>query len=181
MLGRITEVLLSLPEGDDNVATDARHRLDVLDVEPVAEARSGGQPLVIALARSPGPASMDVIGEIVQDYWWKVLAGGKPSLRVVRWPQLLDHLLGKLDGQPVLVSLSTWDQAKESMLRSATARALPGALLRHQEACNDVWQDLWSQCCEGGCVPSWSVLGLLWRDHLQFFITGAQLFKVVAI
>ena len=33
--GSITEVLLSLPEGDDNVATNARHTLDALDLEPV--------------------------------------------------------------------------------------------------------------------------------------------------
>ena len=30
--------------------------------------------------------------------------------------------------------------------------------LRLQEACCDVWQDLWSQCCDGNCVPSRSVL-----------------------
>ena len=87
--------------------------------------------MVIASARSPGPARMDVIGEIAQDYGWKLLAGGKPSLRVVRWPRLLEHLSGKLDGQPVLVPVSTWDQAKRSLLRSATARALAGALLHH--------------------------------------------------
>ena len=38
-----------------------------------------------------------------------------------------------------------------------------GALLCHQEACCDVWHDLWSQCCEGGCVPSRSVLPLRCR------------------
>ena len=37
-LGRVTEVLLSLPEGDDNVAADARHTLDALDLGPVVEA-----------------------------------------------------------------------------------------------------------------------------------------------
>ena len=141
-LGRITEVLLSLPEGDDNMAADARHTLDALGLEPVVEARSGGQRMVIASARSPGPAGMDVVGEIAQDYGWKLVAGGKPSLRVVRWPRLLEHLSGKLDGQPVLVPVSTWDQAKRNLLRSATARALAGALLHHQEACNAVWQDL---------------------------------------
>ena len=40
------------------------------------------------------------------------------------------------------------------------ASALAGALLCHQEACSDVWQDLWSQCCGGDCVPSGSVLRL---------------------
>ena len=115
---------------------------------------------MIASARSPGPPMMDVIGQIAQDYGWDLLAGGKPHLRVVRWPQLLEHLLGKLDGQLALIPLSTWGQTKQSLLRSATARAPAGALLHHHEACNDVWQDLWSQCCEGGCVPSRSGLPL---------------------
>ena len=152
--------MLSLPEGDDNVATHARHTLDALDLGPVVEAQSGGQRLVIASARSPGPAKMDVIGEIVQDYGWTLLARGKPSLRVVRWPRLREFLSRKLDGQPVLVAACTCDKAKQSLLRSATARALAGALLRHHDACNDLWQDLWSQCCEGGRVPSRPVLSL---------------------
>ena len=119
--------------------------------------------MVIASSRSPGPAGMDVVREIAQDYGWKLLASGKQSLRVVRWPRLLEHLSGKLDGHPVLDPVSTWDQARRSLLRSATARALAGALLHHQEACNAVWQDLWSQCCEGGRVPSRSVLPLRCR------------------
>ena len=39
--------------------------------------------MVIASARSPGPVGMDVIGEIAQDYGWKLMAEGKPNLRVV--------------------------------------------------------------------------------------------------
>ena len=97
-LGRVTEVLLSLSQGDDNVAADVRHTLDALDLGPVVEAQSGGQRLVVASARSPGQARMDVIGEIVQDYGWRLLAEGKPSLWVVRWPRLLEYLSGKLDG-----------------------------------------------------------------------------------
>ena len=54
--GRITEVLLSLLEGDDNSAADARHTLDALGLEPVVEARSGGERMVIASARGPGAA-----------------------------------------------------------------------------------------------------------------------------
>ena len=158
--GHITEVLLSLPEGDDNVAADARHTLDALGLEPVVEVRSGGQCMVIPSARSPGPGGLDVLGEIAQGYGWKLLASGEQSLRVVRWPRLLEHLSGKLDGQPVLVPVSTWDQARRSLLPNATARALAGALLHHQEACSAVWQELWSQRCEGGCVPSRSVLPL---------------------
>ena len=42
-LGRVTEVLLSLPEGDDKVAADAHHTLDALDLGLVVEAQSGGQ------------------------------------------------------------------------------------------------------------------------------------------
>ena len=40
--GRITEVLLTLPQGDDNVAADTRHTLDAFGLEPVVEAWSGG-------------------------------------------------------------------------------------------------------------------------------------------
>ena len=63
------------------------------------------------------------------------------------------HLLGALDGQLVLTPAPTWDQAKQSLLNSATARAPAAALLRYHQACNDVWQDLWSQRCEGGYFP----------------------------
>ena len=52
--GHITEVLLSLPEGDDNVSADARHMLDALSLGAVVEARSGQQRMVIASARGPG-------------------------------------------------------------------------------------------------------------------------------
>ena len=99
-LGCITEVLLSLPEGDDNVAADARHNLDALGPEPVVEARSPGQHMVIVSARSPGPARVDVVGEIAQHYGWKLLARGKPSFSIVRWPRLLHHLSASwTDGQ----------------------------------------------------------------------------------
>ena len=101
-LGRITEVLLSLPEGDDNVAAHDRHTLDALDLGPVVEAQSGAQRVGVASAQSPGQARMDVIGEIMQDYGCRVLAGGKPSLRAVLQPRLLEYLSGKWDGQPVL-------------------------------------------------------------------------------
>ena len=47
---RVTEVLLSLPDGDDNASVDARHTLDTLDLQPVVEAQFGGQRLVIASA-----------------------------------------------------------------------------------------------------------------------------------
>ena len=39
---RITEVLLSLPDGDDNASADTRHTLDTLDLGPVVEAQSSG-------------------------------------------------------------------------------------------------------------------------------------------
>ena len=92
--------------------------------------------------------------------WVEALGGGKPSLRAVQWPRVLEYLSGGWDGQPMLVPASTWDHVKHSLLRSPTARAPAGTLLRHQEACNDVWQNLWSQRYEGGCVPSQLVLPL---------------------
>ena len=142
----VTEVLLSLQDGNDNVAADARQTLDTLDLGPVVEAPPGGQRLMVASARSPGQARVDVIGEIVHDYWKRLLAGGKPSLPAVRWPRLLEYLSGGLlkyfsrgrEGQPVLVLASTREQAKQSLLRSATARALSGALLRYNVTYNDV-------------------------------------------
>ena len=109
---------------------------------------------MIASAQCPSQARVDVIVEIARDYGWRLLAGGKPRLRAVRWPRLLEYLSGELDGQPVLAPTTTWDQAKRSLLSSATARALVCTLLHCHEACNDVWQDLWSQRCEGDRVGS---------------------------
>ena len=90
--GRIKEMLLSLPDGDDNTSADTRHTLDTLDLGPVVEAQCWGQRLVIASAQSPNQAGVHVIVEIVQDYGWSLLVGGKPSLRAVRWPRLLEPL-----------------------------------------------------------------------------------------
>ena len=63
-LGCISEVLLSLLDGDDSASTDARHTLDTLTLEPVIEAHSGGQRLVMTSAQSPSQAGVDVIAEI---------------------------------------------------------------------------------------------------------------------
>ena len=115
--------------------------------------------MVIASARGPGPAGVDLIRE-VQDYGWKLVATGKGILKVVRWPRLLERLLGTSDGRPVHDPVWTWDEARRSLLRSATARALAGAIIHHQEACSAMWQVVWLQCCGGGCVPSQSVLPL---------------------
>ena len=91
---RITEVLLSLPDGDDSVAADARHTLDTLDLGPVMEAPFRGQRLVITLPQSPSQAGVDVIVEIPHDNGWRLLGGGKRSLRAVQWPRLLEYLSG---------------------------------------------------------------------------------------
>ena len=158
--GNITEALFSLPEGDDNVASDARHTINALSLKAVVEARSGGQCMVLASARGPGLAGVDAIGEIVEDYGWELLTNGARSLKVVRWPRLLEGLAMMSSGQQILGPASTLEEARRDLLNCATARALAGASLRHQEACCDVWQDLWSQCCGGGCAPSRSVLPL---------------------
>ena len=49
----ITEVLLSMPEGDDNMIADACHTLDALGLRPVVEAWLGGQRMVIVSAPEP--------------------------------------------------------------------------------------------------------------------------------
>ena len=48
--GHVTEAMFSLPEGDEHVAAEARHTLDILGLEAVVEARAGGQRLVLASA-----------------------------------------------------------------------------------------------------------------------------------
>ena len=158
--GNVTEAMFSLPEGDDNVAADARHTLDTLGLAAVVEARSGGQRLVLASARGPGLDGVDVIGEIVRDYGWELLTHGTRSPKVARWPRLLESLPVMSHGHPILRPVSTWDEARRSLLSCGTAGALAGALLCLQEACCDVWQDLWSQCCVDSCVPSRFVLPL---------------------
>ena len=100
------------------------------------------------------------MGEIVHDYGWDLLTNSAQNLRVVRWPRLLDVLSATSSGRPILDPVSTWAEARRSLLYSATACALAGALLRRQKACSDVWQDLWAQRCGGGCVPSRLVLPL---------------------
>ena len=45
---RVAGVLLSLLDGDDNASAETRLTLDPLHLEPVVEAQSGGQRLVIA-------------------------------------------------------------------------------------------------------------------------------------
>ena len=156
--GHIMEAMFSVPEGDDHVAADARHTLETRGLMAVVEARAGGQRLVLVSARGPGLDGVDVIGEIVRDYGWELLTHGTRSPQVARWPRLLQSLPMMPNGPPILRSVSTWDEARRSLLSCATARALAGALLCLQEACCDVWQDLWSQCCDGGCVPLRSVL-----------------------
>ena len=156
--GHVTEAMFSLPEGDDHVAVGARHTLDTLGLAAVIEARAGGQRLVPASARGPGQDGVDVIGEVLRDYGWELLAHGTHSPKVARWPRLLESLPVMPDGRPILRPVSTWEEARRSLLSCATARTLAGALLGLQNACCDVWQDLWSQCCDGSCVPSRSLL-----------------------
>ena len=128
--GHVTEAMFCLPEGDENVAADARHTLDTLGLAAVVEARTGGQRLVLASARGPGLDGVDVIGEILRDYGWELLTHGTRSPKVTRWPRLLGNLPVMSNRQPILRLVSTWDEARRSLLSCATARALAGALLR---------------------------------------------------
>ena len=154
----VTEAMFSLPEGDDNVAADARHTLDILSLAAIVEAQTGGQCLVLASTWGPGLGGPDVIRESVRDCGWELLTHCTRSPKVARWPRLLQSLPVMSSGQPILRLVSTSDEARHSLLSCATARALEGALLCLQGACCDVWQDLWSQCCDDDCVPSRSVL-----------------------
>ena len=99
--GHVTEAMFSLPEGDDHVAADARHTLDTLGLIAVVEAQAGGQRLVLASARGPRLDGVDVIGEIMRDYGWELLTHGTRSLKVARWPRLLESLPMMPNGQPM--------------------------------------------------------------------------------
>ena len=131
--GHVTEAMFSLPEGDDHVAADARHTLDTLGLAAVIEARAGGQRLVLASAKGPGQDGVDVIGEVLRDYGWELLAHGTH-----RWPRLLESLPVMPDGRPILRPVSTWEEARRSLLSCAIARTLADALLGLQDACCDV-------------------------------------------
>ena len=140
------------------MAAGARHTLDTLGLAAVIEAPAGGQRLVLPSARGPEQDRADVIGKVLQDYGWELLAHGTHSPKVARWPRLLASLPVMPDGRPILRPVSTWEDVRRSLLSCATGRTLGGALLGLQDACCDVWQDLWSQCCDGSCVLSVSVL-----------------------
>ena len=100
------------------MAADARHTLDALSLGAVVEAPSRGQRMVIASTRGPGLAAVDVIGEVVRDYGWELVASCMQSLTVERWPQLPESLSATLDGRLVLDQVSTWDEARRHLLRS---------------------------------------------------------------
>ena len=89
------------------MAADARHTLDTLGLAAVVEARTGGQRLALASARSPGLDAAEIIGEIVRDYGWELLTHGTRSPKVARWPRLLEILLVISNGQPILRPVST--------------------------------------------------------------------------
>ena len=131
---------MSLLHGDNNASTKARLTLDPLHLEPVVEAQSGGQRLVIASAKCPTQAGVDVTVDVMQDYRWRLLVGGKLHLQVVRWPRVLGCLSVGSCTQPIVAA--SWDKALQSLLNSANARVLVSALRCYHEACNDVWPDL---------------------------------------
>ena len=66
--GRVALVLRSLLYGDDNVPAEARLRLDPLHVEPVVEAPSSGQRVVLAPVACPAQAGVDVSVDVMHDY-----------------------------------------------------------------------------------------------------------------
>ena len=79
-LGHMTEVLLSLAEGQDNLDADPPNILNALGMEPAVKARSGGQPVVIASAPSSGPAAMDVVGRSRKTRVWSFWRGANRHL-----------------------------------------------------------------------------------------------------
>ena len=110
--GHVTEAMFSLPEGDNHVAADARHTLDTPGLAAFIEARTGGQRLVLASARGPGQGRVDVIGMVLWDYGWELLAHGTHSPKVARWSRLLESLPLMPDGRPILRPVSTWEEGR---------------------------------------------------------------------
>ena len=133
--GHVTEAMFSLPEGDDHVAADARHTLDTLGLAAVIEARAGGQRLVLASARGPGQDGVDVIGEVLRDYGWELVAHGTHSPKVARWPRLIAGLPVMPDGRPILRVHVGGSEAQPTQLCHSTHASgcfarTPGRVLR---------------------------------------------------
>ena len=78
MQGRVVAVLLTLPSGNDRASADTRLTLDPPQLDPVIKARCGEQHLVLSLVECPAQEEPDGIVEVLQDYGWQMLAGGKP-------------------------------------------------------------------------------------------------------
>ena len=55
---------------------------------------------MVASAQCPSQRGVDVIVEIVQDYGWWLLAGGKLHLQAVKWRRLHECLSGESGGHP---------------------------------------------------------------------------------
>ena len=48
-----------------------------------ARCQSGGQQLVLASAKCPAQAEVDILAGLLQDYRWQLLVGGEPHLRTM--------------------------------------------------------------------------------------------------
>ena len=142
--GRVKAVMLSLPSGNDSVSAEARLTLVAwLQLKPLIEAPSGEQRLVLASEQCPMQDEVDVIVEVLEDYGWQMLVGGRPQLQAVRWSGLYDCLSGGHVGTPFLTPTESRNQGQRSLLQrsllgTATVRALESALHSCHEAGRDV-------------------------------------------
>ena len=59
--GLVMAVLLSLPQRSDGASAEARLALEPLRLEPVVEARSGAQQLVVVMDQCPQQEAVDVL------------------------------------------------------------------------------------------------------------------------
>ena len=128
-------MVLSLPGGNHSASADARLRLDPLQLGPVVEDRSGEQRFVLTSTECPAQAEVDVMVEVLRGYCGQMLVGGRPQLKTMWWPRLLDCLSGGPCGQPGLAPAASWDHALRSLLtkchsscRGECATSLPRGL-----------------------------------------------------
>ena len=136
--GCVTAVLVSLLNGHDNASANACHTLDTL--RPRAGGRGqvwraasgdriGSKPLSSRSGRHRGDTAR---------LWMEAPSGGQTAPLGSAMAPATRIPLGRVGRAAGSLLTSTWDQAKRSLLNSATARALASTLLRCPEACNDV-------------------------------------------
>ena len=89
----VTLVMLSLPQGGDEVSTEARRALEPLHLEPVMEVSSCAQRLVVVANECLEHGAVHTMIAVLHDYEWQALTGSKSQPKAARWFRLVAKLL----------------------------------------------------------------------------------------